>query len=282
MWKLIVCLLSALSALAAAQAANLEGPLALREVYAHQVDRKLVIPEPEQAAYAELALQAMQKAVLLSLPAQYFLLVDRNPQVQAALLFWLSDYGTAEFIGASPASTGKANGFDYFETPLGVFDHAAANEDFRATGSVNGNGIRGYGAKGMRVYDFGWVTARQFWRDGSGEMRLQLHSTDLERLEPLLGTTQSKGCIRIPASLNRLLDHYGLLDAGYERALRQGRKFWLLSPDREPTPWSGRYLIVIESRHDTRPEWAPLPVELPPSLPATEQPTSATAATVLH
>ena len=46
-------------------------------------------------------------------------------------------------------------------------------------------------------------------------MRLQMHATDADRLEPLLGSARSKGCIRIPASLNRLLDHFGLLDADY-------------------------------------------------------------------
>ena len=50
-------------------------------------------------------------------------------------------------------------------------------------------------------------------------MRLQVHTTDARYLEPRLGTVQSKGCIRIPATLNKLLDHYGILDAGYQRAM---------------------------------------------------------------
>ena len=244
-------------------ATGLEGPLALRDIYARQVDRKLVLPEPEQAFYAAQLSLTLQQAGLQQLPAQYLLLVDRSPQVQAIMLFWLPDTGVAEFIGASPTSTGKPNGFEYFVTPLGIFNHATANEDFRSEGTLNGYNIRGYGQKGMRVYDFGWVTAPQSWRNGKGPMRLQLHTTDPDYLEPLLGTIQSKGCVRIPASLNRLIDHYGLLDAGYERGLAKGRHFWLLLPDREPTPWSGQYMVVIDSQRTERPNWSPLPLKVP-------------------
>jgi hypothetical protein len=70
-----------------------------------------------------------------------------------------------------------------------------------------------------------------------------------------LGRANSKGCIRIPASLNQFIDHYGLLDADYERALLEGESFWMLSPDRSPTPWSGRYLIIVDSMRETRPTW---------------------------
>ena len=90
-------------------------------------------------------------------------------------------------------------------------------------------------------------------------MRLQMHSTDPELLEPRLGSSQSKGCIRIPASLNRFIDRYGILDAPYERAIAAGLSFWVLSPTREPTPWSGEFLVVIETRRDHRPDWSPAP-----------------------
>lgn len=117
----------------------------------------------------------------------------------------------------------------------------------------------GYGIKGMRVYDFGWVPARRMWKPGIGKMRLQMHATDPRYLEPRLGTVQSMGCIRIPATLNILIDHYALLDADYERAIACGRWFWELRPDREPTPWSGRYLVVIDSGCAIRSEWSPRP-----------------------
>lgn len=87
-------------------------------------------------------------------------------------------------------------------------------------------------------------------------MRLQMHATDARFLEPRLGTRQSKGCIRIPATLNRFIDHYGILDADYEAALAAGHHFWVLPADREPTPWSGRYLVVTETPRATRPDWA--------------------------
>ena len=237
----------------------LESALELRDIYTQTVDRKLDLPENEQRYYAELLLYQLQQAQFNNLPAQYMLMVDRSPKVQAALLFWLADDGHVELIGASPASTGKKRGYEYFETPLGIFDHNTSNLDFRAEGTKNKLGLKGYGEKGMRVYDFGWVRARKTWLPELGEMRLQLHSTDLLRLEHKLGSVQSKGCIRIPATLNKLLDHYGVLDAEYERAISNRNVLWLLDPAREPTPWSGRYMIIVDSRRTTRPDWSPLP-----------------------
>ena len=61
----------------------------------------------------------------------------------------------------------------YYETPIGVFDHSIANPDSRAEGTENAMGILGYGVRGMRVYDFGWVGARKTWEPGKGIMRLQ-------------------------------------------------------------------------------------------------------------
>lgn len=40
---------------------------------------------------------------------------------------------------------------------------------------------------------------------------------------------------------------------------RRGRRFWVLRPDRQPTPWSGRYLVVVDTLRDARPDWNPLP-----------------------
>jgi hypothetical protein len=108
----------------------------------------------------------------------------------------------------------------------------------------------------MRVYDFGWVEAERTWDGGESLMRLQVHSTDPDQLEPLLGTWHSKGCIRIPASLNVFIDRYGLLDADYEAAARAGRRLGMLRTQREPTPSPGRWLVVIDSQHTARPQWA--------------------------
>lgn len=262
---LAVCLLGATQSFA------MESALALREIYMQKVDRQLAVPQKEQRFYAEQLIHEFQQAGLDKLLPQYVVLVDRSPQVQALLLFWISDAGLAEFIGASPVSTGRRGGFMYYETPTGVFDHTIENRDFRAEGTENALGILGYGAKGMRVYDFGWVRARRMWKLGEGKMRLQMHTTDPRYLEPRLGTVQSMGCIRIPATLNVLFDHYGILDADYERAIASGRRFWELRPDREPTPWAGRYLVVVDSNRTTRPDWSQRPsmkIRIPKVKPA--------------
>lgn len=232
-------------------------------VYRSKVELTLSVPAAETQRYARLAESALAQAGVEPMQAQYLLVVDRHPYVQAALLFWRSQRGEYRWIGASPVSTGMPGSFDHFETPLGVFDHSVANPDFRAEGTVNDNGIRGYGVKGMRVFDFGWQRVPKGWGDGKViEMRLQMHATDPDALERRLGSAQSKGCIRIPASLNRLLDHYGVLDADYEQAQRSGDKQWVLDPPREPVPDPGRYLVVVETPREKRPPWSP-----PPSLP---------------
>ena len=124
----------------------------------------------------------------------------------------------------------------HYETPLGVFDHTIANRDFRAEGTENSLGIQGYGDKGIRVYDLGWQRARRTWKPGEGHMRLQMHATDARYLEPRLGTVQSMGCIRIPATLNALIDHYGILDADYDRATASNRIFGSCARIESPLP----------------------------------------------
>jgi hypothetical protein len=195
--------------------------------------------------------------------SQYILALDRNPNVQAILVYWLDVQPSTNrwnFIGASPASTGKSGRRGSFITPLGVFAHTLDNRDFRAEGTLNKLGIRGFGRKGMRVFDFGWVQGERGWgRGGLGQMRLLLHATDPDYLEPHLGVAMSRGCIRIPATFNTFIDHYGLLDADYEQALENGKKLWVLRPDRTPTPWSGRYLVIVDSGSTERPAWSPEP-----------------------
>jgi hypothetical protein len=188
------------------------------------------------------------------------LLVDRSVHVQAAFLVLRTDEPGWHWLGAAPVSTGRAGSFDHFVTPIGVFEHSLANPDFRAEGTFNANGIRGYGAKGMRVFDFGWRQAERGWgQGGCSPMRLQMHATDPDRLEPRLGLAASKGCIRIPASFNVFLDRHGVLDADYVAARAEGRSLWVLRPDWAPMPWPGRYLVVVDSGATTRPDWSPRP-----------------------
>lgn len=233
--------------------------------YSNEVTLRLQVPRQEQLRYAQLLKAALVNAGKTLQRSQYIVVLDRNPQVQAVFLYWLDNEtrkASPHFIGASPASTGKPGEFDYFITPLGVFDHTLANPDFRAEGTPNKLGIRGFGAKGVRVFDFGWVLGTRGWGSGgTSQMRLLMHATDPEHLEHHLGEPRSRGCIRIPESLIAFIDRYGLLDADYEQALASGQQPWVLRPDRTPTPWSGRYLVIVDSARNNRPDWSPQPAE---------------------
>jgi hypothetical protein len=254
---MVLALTGGLASLAAEPTSTWESGLDLIPILERTVSRRLAPPPDEQAAYAQRLDEAFAHAGIALGRAQYVLLVDRNPRVQAALLYWYNGSGRWHLIGAVPVSTGRRGGFEHFVTPTGIFEHGLTNLDFRAEGTVNELGVRGYGIKGMRVFDFGWVLAERSWdRRGTSPMRLQVHATDPVLLEGRLGTAASKGCIRIPAAFNHLLDHYGVLDADYDIALAHGATFWMLPADREATPWSGRFLVVVDSGRGTRPDWA--------------------------
>ena len=230
--------------LAALPAAAAEpSPSAYAARFAAEVKRPVPLSPAVQEFYA--AYLAPHPALA---PNQFVALVDRNPKSQLFLLYWRQPAGRFHFLGACPVSTGLPGRFEYFLSPLGLFEHSLAHPDFRAEGTKNEYGIRGYGEKGMRVYDFGWVRANKTWGDRrESTLRLQMHATDPDRLEPRLGIPLSKGCIRIPTSLNRFLDRHGILDAAYVEARQQGRRLWVLPPDWNPTPWAGRYLAIIDT-----------------------------------
>lgn len=246
-----------------------EDGTSLSLAFRREVNRRLDVPQQEQARYAQLLKAALASAGIPVMKSQYVLMVDRNPNVQAIFVYWLNaraSPGRTHFIGASPASTGKPNKYNHFITPLGVFAHSLDNKDFRAEGTLNDYGIRGMGHKGMRAYDFGWTQGERGWgRSGLSQMRLLMHTTDPDYLEHLLGKAMSKGCIRIPATLNTFIDRYGLLDGDYEQAMAIGKQFWVLRPDRTPTPWSGRYLVIVDSGSIQRPDWSPEPAATAPA-----------------
>jgi L,D-transpeptidase catalytic domain len=176
--------------------------------------------------------------------------VDRNPAVQLLVIVLARPDRTWQLVGGSHVSTGQAGRHGYFITPTGVFRHTDSILDYRAEGTFNENHIRGLGRKGMRVWDFGWVTAVKGWRSDqeTGEMRLLLHATDPDFLERRLGHAASQGCIRISAAMNRFLDKYGVLDADYERAAAVDPSYdAVLRPDRTPTSLASRILVVIDS-----------------------------------
>jgi hypothetical protein len=181
---------------------------------------------------------------------QLMVVVDRNPAVQAMAIILARPDGPWEVIGGTRVSTGQLGRFDYYVTPVGVFRHTDSILDYRAEGTFNENHIRGLGLKGMRVWDFGWQTAGKGWRADreQGPMRLLMHATDPANLEYRIGRPASKGCIRVPAAVNRFMDHHGVLDADYERAAKVDPMFRALLPrDRVPTPLAGNALVVIDS-----------------------------------
>ncbi|WP_336763309.1 L,D-transpeptidase [Asaia sp. VD9] len=182
---------------------------------------------------------------------QLLMVVDRNPKVQR-LCYVLAMPGAAEWetLGGTPVSTGKAGRKFYYITPTGVFINSPDRLGYRALGTKNENGIRGIGAKGMRVWDMGWHTAVKGWRPDheTGDIRLEIHATDPDFLEQRLGHPASEGCIRIPATMNVFMDKNGLLDAQYEQAASYDGRFRALLPkDRTPTPIAGDALVVVDS-----------------------------------
>jgi hypothetical protein len=224
-----------------------------------EVGNKLDVPPAQQQQVFTLVQHSLADAGLDTLPAQTFVVIDRAPLVQAAFVILLSPANGWQWLGATAVSTGKPGTFEHFVTPLGVFLHTPDNPDFRSVGTYNSNHIRGYGERGMRIFDFGWQLAERGWgKGGSSQMRLAMHATDPDRLAKRLGTVASEGCIRIPATLNRFLDIHGVLDADYEALAAAGHPQRVLRPDRQPLPWPGRYLVIIDSQASERPAWSPL------------------------
>ena len=184
---------------------------------------------------------------------QLLVVVDRNPRVQELMVILAEPQGDWQVIGGSHVSTGQKGRFDHYVTPLGVFHLTDAILGYRAEGTLNENGIRGLGAKGMRVWDFGWHVAQKGWAEPPGKpdrtpIRLMLHATDPDKLEQRIGRPASQGCIRVPTTMNRFLDLHGVMDADYEKAAATEIRFRaLLLPNREPSPYAGNTLVVIDS-----------------------------------
>jgi hypothetical protein len=181
---------------------------------------------------------------------QLLVVVDRDPAVQELRIVLARPDAPWQVIGGSRVSTGQAGRHGYFITPIGVFLHTDNILDYRALGTFNENHVRGLGFKGMRVWDFGWQAAERGWgadRD-TVEIRLEMHATDPDHLVQRLGRTASEGCVRVSATMNRFLDVHGVLDADYERAAVDDRRFQgILRSDREPTPLAGNAMVVVDS-----------------------------------
>lgn len=181
---------------------------------------------------------------------QFFLLVDRNHDVQKAFLaFYDMEKKKVTIVGGEKISTGNPKRRGYFETPTGIFENKPANMSYRALGTKNKLGWRGFGAKGNRVWDLGWQrTVRE--RGEPMDIRLLVHATDPEFGEQRLGTVQSKGCIRITSRFNKFLDYYGILDREYETSVKA--KYVLLA-NRSPVSFAGKFIVVIDSEEFRKP-----------------------------
>ncbi len=222
---------------------------ALSEEVPHVVPRT----PASDAAWIALARAETEGAEMMIDRPQLLVVVDRNPQMQQLAIVLARPDGEWQTLGGTKVSTGSIGRFDHYITPRGVFRLTDAVLGYRAEGTLNENGIRGLGAKGMRVWDFGWQVAMKGWNAGPGKpdripIRLMMHATDPARLEQRIGRPASQGCIRIPSAMNRFLDRHGVLDAEYERAAVTEVRFRaLLLPGREPSLLAGNTLVVVDS-----------------------------------
>jgi hypothetical protein len=214
-----------------ARASGVCTPRDLSRSFQAVVDRQLQVPANEALIYgglAETELAGYREPVI---GPQYLLVVDSCPAVQAAFLFWRLLPGRYELIGASPASTGKPGNPGSVQTPQGVFAQAEVEYAHRLT---------------SRVYDFGLQRVRKPDSGGFAPLRLQARAAT-GRTGARLGQAQSDGSILLPPGLVAFLDQFGVLDDGRSSAI---------TPGGQALPFAGRYLVVVDSEQDDRPEWA--------------------------
>jgi hypothetical protein len=222
----------------------------LRAALIREVPQHILDAPDHDGGWITRAKTAVQAAPLVIQRPQLLVVVDRSPAVQEMRIILAEPNGTWQVIGGSKVSTGQNGRRGYYITPVGVFLHTDDILDYRALGTFNENHIRGLGVKGMRVWDFGWQTADRGWGNDPdpSDIRLLMHATDPDYLERRMGRPASKGCVRIPATMNRFLDLHGVLDADYERDARDdARLSSVLLPDRQPTPLAGDALVVVDS-----------------------------------
>ncbi len=231
--------------------------LRLREALAHDVPHLVARTPATDAGWIALARAEVTGAGMVLDRPQLLVVVDRNPRVQQVAVVAAVPGGDWSVIGGTKVSTGSRGREDHYITPRGVFHVTTAILGFRAEGTLNENGIRGLGAKGMRVWDFGWQVAAKGWNAGPGKpdripIRLMMHATDPDRLEQRIGQPASQGCVRIPTAMNRFLDQHGVLDSEYERAAATEIRFRALLPaGRQPSVLAGNTLVVIDSSDKT-------------------------------
>ena len=158
------------------------------------VSPRLALPLAEAAAWAASLQRKLNTAQLLLAAKQFILLVNRSPNKQAALLNRGSVVKGWFWGDAAPVSTGLPGRYEHFLTPLGECDHSLSNPDFRAEGTKNKLGFRGYGRKSLRICDLGWVNSVRGWGEAAmGVLRLQMHATDPDLAEKNLVRRSLRG-----------------------------------------------------------------------------------------
>lgn len=244
-----VLLLLVFSATATAQVPVSTELLALQHVFVSTVSCVTVEESYKLLVHRDIIQQLRASPLTSDACAPHYLVyVDRNPNQQRILVAYSSMSQPPVYdIGWDYVSTGNPKRAGHFITPTGVFVNSTQSIGYRALGTKNANGWRGLGRKGSRVWDFGWQWTEHQHRGVSDprQIRLLLHATDPDFGEARLGTTDSKGCVRISAKLNYFLDHYGILDYEYER--EKERFSWLLDPAREPVSGAGHYIVIGDS-----------------------------------
>lgn len=180
---------------------------------------------------------------------QFVVVVDANLKVQRIALMIASPDRPWVLIGVSKVSTGQPGRFDHYLTPPGVYAQDGTVLDYRAEGTRNIHGIRGLGSKGMRVWDFGWQWAQPGWKSQPDprRIRLMMHATDPDYIEPRLGHAASKGCIHVADGLNRFMDKLAVLDrVNLDLAATSPAHREFLAPAGTPI-LPGEYLIVTDA-----------------------------------
>lgn len=228
----------------AVQAVGIYTPYELAQRYEKQVDLRLRLPAEDVHLYASTVEEELLDYEQFMRAPQYLLVVDSNPNVQAAFLFWRLMEGHYRLIGASPASTAGPLRPHRLESPQGLFDQTHAVAQTRPVSSS----LR----RGLRVYDFSSQRVRiEAGAGAHSNMRLQARAAD-RKAARFLGSAQSDGCILLPSTLISFLDEFGVLDAAATSTPPT-------RADRPPLPYPGRYLLVVDSERDDRPEWSPSP-----------------------
>lgn len=206
---------------------------------------------PDRAGiWIALARKAIETQSIVLTRPQLLVVVDRNPAVQRLAIVAANPYGPWELIGGGKVSTGVAGVVGSFITPSGVFLHDGGILDYRALGTFNEYHIRGLGIQGMRVWDFGWLPAEKGWGEPgeTRDIRMLVHATDPDALEPLLGQPTSQGCIHVSTAMNRFLDLHGVLDRDYEDLANYDPAYAAVLPlDREPSILAGNKLVIVDS-----------------------------------